>query len=603
MISSVPELDPFRRLVASAGRVCRLADDPDVFDEHHDSEALRAFRAALADLDALLREVDPAPLPAADPPPPTLADLLGVLLRLPGAQGVEELAGRLDDEQVEQVLRHALAMPDTARQADLLVAVAPRLTDTQAERALTVLPAIGRAGEQARTLTALLPRLPEARRPAAARVALAAARRLPTALGHTLVQLAPWLDAAAQAELYDLVAPAPGQRPGHELCALAGWFRPEQRGAALALIVGVGDENLRAVLLGAVAPHLDEAQLAVAVGAAAGIAEPGFRARALAGTARSLPASRRRAAVSAALTAAREPGGGRHSYLALPDLVEMIEPDQFDDALAAVLCVPDEHTRAHVLGLLAVRLTAAQLPAALAGAEAIVEPRARAVASTALVRYLTEELREKAVATAVHALAARPGGGWSAQLQVLLPHLSARQLDELWEAALHEERDHPQHGLSTLLPRVDPTRRAAALETILGYEPAHVAETLAEVAPFLDPALRLRALRAAREIVDPGTRARAIAAVARHLPPGKAAEAGRTALAGAAQLRDPAARAELLAELAALLDAEDRRTALAWAVAAARDAEPEDAWQVARTLVRLVPLLGEATADRTPRTG
>ncbi|WP_433287179.1 hypothetical protein [Micromonospora sp. CA-244673] len=599
----MPELDPFRRLVASAGRVCRLADDPDVFDEYYDSNALRAFREALADLDGLLREVDPVPLPAADLPPPTLADLLGVLLRLPGAQGVEEVAGRLDDELVEQALGHALAMPDSARQADLLVAVAPRLTETQAARALTVVPAMGRAGEQARTLTALLPRLPEARRPAAARVALAAARRLPVALGHTLVQLAPWLDAAARGELYDLVAPAPGQRPGHELCALAGWFRSEQRGAALELIVGVGDENLRAVLLGAIAPHLDEAQLAVALRAAAGITEPGFRARGLAGTARSLPASRRREVVSAALTAAREPGGGRHSYLALSDLVEMIEPDQFDNALAAVLCIPDEHTRAHALGLLAVRLTAAQLPAALAGAEAIADPRARAIASTALVRHVTEELREKAVAIAAHALAARPGAGWSTHLQVLLPHLSDRQLDELWEAALHEERDHPQHGLSTLLPRVHPTRRAAALDTVLGYEPAHLAESLAELAPFLDPALRLRAYRAARRLVDPATQARAIAAVARHLPPGEAAEAGRTALAGASRLRDPAARAALLADLAALLDGEDRRTALAWAVAAARDAEPAEAWPVARTLTRLVPLLREATAESTPRTG
>ncbi|WP_406043672.1 hypothetical protein OG799_05335 [Micromonospora sp. NBC_00898] len=593
-----PEQDPFRRLVAAASRVCRLADHPDVFDEYNDSDELRDFLDALADLDELLREVDPVPLPPAGQPAPTVADALATLLALPDAPGLEELTGWLDDEQVERALQVASTLSDRHRRTNLIVRLAPRLTEAQAERAPTVVPMMDRASQQLLTLVALLPRLPHGRRSGAARFALAAARRLHPATGaSSLVELAPWLDAAQRAELYDMVTGRLRDGPGPELCWLAEHYLPEQRAAALSEIIEVEDGNARALLLTAIAPHLDEAQLAVAVNAAAGITDPGFRARALAGVARSLPAARRRQAVADALAAAREPTGDRHSHLAWKDLFPLLEPDQLGDALAAVAAVRDGHSRAHSLSLLIPLLPSDLLPAATTAAGAIADPGPRAAALTSLVPYLPDEVRTPAVSAAVEALTDRPGGPWASHLRVLAPHLTTEQLAGLWEVALREEREYPQEGLATLAPFVDAERRGQALELTLSYEPEHLVDALHELAPHLDVPRRRRAYQEVRQIEEPASRARGLARLVAYLSPAEAADAAQDALVTAGSLRDPGARSALLAELVPHLDGTSRETALAWAFAAAIAIEPEDRGSTFPALTRLVPLLSGAGGE------
>ncbi|PWR13485.1 hypothetical protein DKT69_20620 [Micromonospora sicca] len=590
-----PEQELFRRLVAAASRVCRLADEPDVFDEYNDSDGLRDFLDALAELDKLLREVDPVPLPPARQPAPTVADVLAVLLALPGVPGLEELTGRLDDEQVEKALRVALNLSDRHRQTNLIVRLAPRLSEVQAQRALTVVPTMDRASQQMLTLVALLPRLPEARRSASARFALAAASRLHPATGaSSLMKLAPWLDAAQRATLYDIVTSRLGDGSGPELCWLAEHYLPEQRTAALNKIIQVADGNSRAVLLTAIAPHLDEAQLAVATDAAAGIIDPGFRARALAGVARSLPAARRRQAVSAALTAAGEATGDGHSYLAWKDLFPLLEPDQLGDALAAVAAVRDGHSRAHSLSLLIPLLPSTLLPTAAAAARAIADHGARAAALASLVPYLPDEVRTSAVSAAAEALTERPGGPWASHLRVLAPHLTTEQLAGLWEVALREEREYPQQALATLAPFVDADRRGQALELALSYEPQHLVDAVHELAPHLDAARRGRAYEEIRQIQEPASRARGLARLVAYLSPPETAEVAQEALATAGTLRDPGARAALLAELVPHLDGTSRETALAWAFAAATAIEPEDRCPGFPALTRLVPLIAGA---------
>ncbi|MGN9892177.1 hypothetical protein [Micromonospora sp. L31] len=581
-----PDQEPFRRLATAADRVCRLADHPDVQDEYNRSDEYAAFRAALAELAAVLRAVDPVSLPSSRRAP-TVADVAATVLDLPGLPGLEEVADRLTDAQVERALIAALALPDRDRQADLLVAVAARLDAGQAERALAAVPHLDRASRQACTVTALLPRLPDERRPRAAAFALAAARRAhPSLILPTVGDLAPWLDATGRAELYAIAAAEQG--PGWHLHLLAAHQLPARRAAVLATALGDEHEPSLARSLAGLAPHLDDEQLATAVAAARGVGDPTWRATALTGLATALAGERRRAAVDAALDAGAQ--GGRLDW---PAVLPLLTPDQMDAALAAVASSPYPDGAAAALGGLLPLLSPARLPAAVAAAHAIRDDRTRAVALAELVPALPAELRATAVAAAVDALVASPVYGWFNPLGALGPHATPAQLARLWAAALAGEDDYPQGALAALAPYVDAERREQALRLALGYEPAHRAEALGGLVPHLDEAQRRRAYRAVSEIGDPSTRAVGLAGLAAYLSAADAAEATEAALTTAAGLRDPVARTRLLTDLARRLDGPARDTALAWAFAAARTIGAEQRGPRFPALTDLVPLLAD----------
>ncbi|WP_446213851.1 hypothetical protein [Micromonospora sp. IBSANI012] len=580
-----PDQEPLRRLATAADRVCRLADHPDVQDEYNRSDEYAAFRAALAELAAVLRTVDPVPLPSSRRAP-TVADVVATVLDLPGLSGLEEVADRLTDAQVERALVAALALPDRDRQADLLVAVAARLDAKQAERALAAVPHLDRASQQARTVTALLPRLPTGRRPRAAAFALVAARRAhPSLILPTVGDLAPWLDATGRTELYGIAAE---HGPEWHLHLLAAHQLPAQRAAVLATALGDEHEPSRARSLAALAPHLDDDQLATAVAAARDIGDPTWRATALTGLATALSGERRRGAVDGALDAGAQ--GGRLDW---PGLLPLLTPDQTDAALAAVAASPYPDGVATALGGLLPLLPPARLPAAVAAAHAIRDGRIRAVALAELVPALPAELRATALAAAIDALLADPVYGWFAPLGAVGPHATPAQLARLWAAALAEEDDYPQGALAALAPYVDAERREQALRLALGYEPAHRAEALGGLVPHLDEAQRRRAYRAVSEIGDPSTRAVGLAGLVAYLSPADAAEATEAALTTAAGLRDPAARTRLLTDLARRLDGPARDTALAWAFAAARTIGAEQRGPRFPALTDLVPLLAD----------
>ncbi|MGW4211222.1 NACHT domain-containing protein [Lentzea sp. NPDC004789] len=267
-------------------------------------------------------------------------------------------------------------------------------------------------------------------------------------------------------------------------------------------------------------------------------------------------------------------------------------PDLVAKALHATADITGEHQRAGAVVDLAPWLTADQRDTALALAQHITQPHARARALTALgdhagalaaVRAISgEKERAEALAALAPRLAAveqptSPAPNLSAALTSAQSITGPHRLIAIAALAAHlPDRDQVlQHLLDTPVP----DHQAEVYTALAHHLPAAIAPALAAVtadptrAEALAPLLTEPQLTEALHTADPRTRARCLTALAQHLPDPQTLHRAHEA---AKAIPDAHDRAEALTRLAPLLPAAPRRQALLDALAAATAVPPEN---------------------------
>jgi hypothetical protein len=401
------------------------------------------------------------------------------------------------------------------------------------------------------------------------------------------------------------------------LAASADHLPVELVAEALTITRGIGYEGARVHAMGALAPHLPEAQqsdvLTEALAAARGIRYESDRARALEALAPHLPP----ALLTEALAVAR--GIGYESYRAralgalAPHLPEAQQPDLLTEALAAARGIKYESDRARVLGALAPNLPEAQQPAVLT--EALAAARGSwyksdlARALGALAPHLPEAQQPDVLTEALaEARGIRSESDRASALGALAPHLPEAQQPAVVTEALASARgigfeSHRADALSALAPHLPPALLTEALAAARGIRSeSDRANALGVLAPHLpeaqQPALLTEALAAARRIGFESYRAWALGALAPHLPEAQQPEMLTEALAAAKGIGNESDLADALSALAPHLPPALLTEALA--VARRIGYESARAWVLAALAPHLPPaLLTEAlTAAR-----
>lgn len=394
----------------------------------------------------------------------------------------------------------------------------------------------------------VVPRLPEPLRADGVRLALAAAEAYEPGdfeddadrWPAVYRALAPFLDEAQLAE-------ALGSAEPEVVVALASRLDHARLDRALA------DATASAALLAGLAPYLDHAQLDTALVAASALADGHERARALAG------------------------------------LAPYLEAVQLERAVAAAAAIMHRHHRAAALTALAPHLGGTRrieaLRLALAATTAIGDNVAQVQLLTALASRLEGAERVAALDRALALAAVETGVETPASL---VAHLDGAQLERALTGALRVEDVCARlTAITALAPRLDPSQLDRALLVVAAAEPwsAPVADTLGGLAPYLDAARLDEALAIAlADTTDLSHRA--LMAVVAHLGPAQQAGAVSAALA-----MPVPERALVLTRMLPHLDGAVRVGALGHARTAAEAVEYP--YQQVEAMTRLCPYLPE----------
>jgi hypothetical protein len=349
---------------------------------------------------------------------------------------------------LEYALEAALAVRRPEDRTRALVAVAPHVPEpghTNALReALTAARAIQRVRDRAGALATLAPLLPPAERTQALREALEAAGADESPGDpEPLAAITPLLPAELLSRLLEVIAGFAGSHRGcHALRAAVPHLPAELLPEVLELAARMEDRDRDYALI-VIAPRLPAPQ---ALEIAAGLKDPGHRARALAEVAVGLPEPERSHTFKRSLQAATEGMKVDHPGVPLAGIAPLLPPELLPEVLELVAGRKDSRIRGATLLAVAPRLPAEYLPQALELVEGIKDPRMRSQCLGTLVPRLP-------VAQALAIVATIPDLSWRRRtLLDLATRVPEEQRDPLLEQAfqLPDEGDHvPSGGLLT----------------------------------------------------------------------------------------------------------------------------------------------------------
>jgi hypothetical protein len=522
-----------------------------------------------------------------------------------------------DRAQYGDVAGHWAGPVDEVFRGKTLAAFAPQLPPDLLNEALLLAAKLPDGGDRAGALTALAPRVAESNRPGVVEQARQAALTIEydTSRFKALIALAPLLPN--------------GQRRDALRQALDG--------------AAAEWDLTRMELLVAMAPALPSDLLADAHTMAEGIAGDGYRVRALAGLADSLPAEQRPGLLRQAVDALKT-----DKWLlereALSDLVPHLPSDLLTEVLDLVIAGPYDDFRVRALRALAPYLPPDLLARCLA-AVAISDDFGRAGTLRVLARYLPEDDHRAVQRIAMETtFAITEFNARREQLDLLLPVLHPGLLDQAvaaceamdddgyrpkaltclaigrpgagrddildkaLDAARHATNPSIRAGLLPALARKLPEdRRTEVMAEVLAAVPEidHAgsrATALANLGGDLAADQLARAVTMAAAIDDPAYRAEALTGLARSAPAGREPGLLDEALAAATAIDDDRARVKALVALAPALPDSRRADALGRALDAALADEFDRSEQL--TLIASLlspPLLAEAVATVSAR--
>ena len=290
------------------------------------------------------------------------------------------LAGRLAEDQVEQMLAAVLAIQDEDSRAEALSSLAERLTGDHVERALAAALAIKAEWRRAMALSSLVRQLSGTRQLEVIEQALAAALGIRNE------------DSRAEA-----------------LSSLAERLAGDQVERTLAAALAIRDEDSLAKVLSRLAVQLSGDQVERALAAARAIQDAYSRAEALSSLAGQMSGARQTEVVEQALAAAlaiKEEWGRAEALSRLAGQMSGArQTEVIEQALAAALAIRDAYSRAEVLSGLAGQMSGARqtevIEQALAAALAIKEEWSCAEALSGLARQLSGDQVERVLAAAL----------------------------------------------------------------------------------------------------------------------------------------------------------------------------------------------------------
>jgi hypothetical protein len=200
---------------------------------------------------------------------------------------------------------------------------------------------------------------------------------------------------------------------------------------ALDIAGSIPDAPLRAEVIAAVAPHLDEAVRARVLGELLAEAretdDPGTAARVLTAVAPALPEADRQAAVDDALSAIHTVEDGMlRSYL-LRFLTPFIPAERLADVVAEAGRLSGNGDRGRVVAALAPRVPRSLLPDLIRLCQEIADLGGAIRAVVHLAEAAQEDVRREVLARALSTMAAAPGPGQVYSLVQLIPHLNTEQ--------------------------------------------------------------------------------------------------------------------------------------------------------------------------------
>jgi len=283
--------------------------------------------------------------------------------------------------------------------------------------------------------------------------------------------------------------------------------------------------------------------------------------------------------------------------IVLKDLAGLLNPAQYGRVVSAVTDFPQDHVRAHLLGMLVDRVPAGESINALAVAGSFDEPWSRARALTKILPHLPVEDRQAAEDQVIAAIdQMRPEQPQSMQLAEAAPFLNGPQLEHALQLTLG--MDNPScwlHALGGLAPYLTPKQQDRALTAAISDgEDGVVAEAIRHLAAYLTVEQMRRALTVATAIASTADRVHALTALVPHLEARLREEATALVLTTAETLDGAHRRAQALIALAAQLPVDYRQPALAQAFIATTAISDEN--MLSSILTTLGPLITPAAS-------
>jgi hypothetical protein len=380
------------------------------------------------------------------------------------------------------------------------------------------------------------------------------------------------------------------------LAALAPHLDKDDLTTVLQATLAIRDGWSKAQVLAALAPQLDQDDLTTALQATLAIRDERYKAQVLAALAPHLDKDDLTTAVQAALAI----GGGRSKAQVLAALAPQLDQEQRQRALTAAfqstLAIWDERYKAQVLAALAPHLVQDDLTTALRATLAIRDGWSKVQALAALAPHLVQEQRQRALIAAFQAALAIRGERSKVQaLAALAPQLDQEQrqraLTAAFQAILAMDDERPKvQALAVLAPHLVQDDLTTAFQSTLAiWDERYKAQVLAALAPHLDQEQRQQALTAAFQatlaIRGERSKVQALAVLAPHLVQDDLTTAFQSALA----IRDGWSKVQALAALAPHLDQNQRQRALTTAFQATL--AMDDGWPKAQALGTLAPHL------------
>lgn len=502
---------------------------------------------------------------------PALDDLLAFASDLSDqgnrASALVKLVPRLPADRLDAVLDVAFA--DEHQRTRVMEIVLSRAAPAQIARIRSAAGQLTRRWPQYDLLVALLPHLSEEERAAVLEKLVATLERHPDVDLPTRARaLAPRL---RPDQLDRLVAVGlRGEDRAHFLASVCDRLADSRLGSLVSEVCA--DPTAYHGVLGRLAARLGDQPLAAMLHAAHTIDDDRARGEALANLARYLPEPARSAAIEAsvaAAVAAMDTQVKPWARVLMDTLLPQADHDQVGKLLAAEQAARGRGMDSNFAAI-APFATPSQLTAAIAAGIAparLGEPLPESAPITLtvgdlvnVIPHLPETLQDSVVRTVLPRFD---------PLMYRIPHLSADQAAEvLRRIDVRAEPWRVAHCIGYLASFLGVARLDEAMAVVLAIEEeVFLGEALIGIAPRLGPGHLARALHAATEIVDADTRAHTLVGLAPYLDRLGIVPA---ALSAALSVPDPPDRARRLLEVAALLPADGRATALgaAWATLA-----------------------------------
>jgi len=356
------------------------------------------------------------------------------------------------------------------------------------------------------------------------------------------------------------------------------------------------NEQMRAIVLGELAPHLSDQLLAQALQTAQAFGDEYYRAKALVTLAPYLPIDQQPSVLAQTLQTAQNIQDEYHRSLALTQLAPLLPDDQrpimLAQALQAALTIHDEQYRVIALRGLAPHLSGPELAQALQAALTIHDKSQRALALEGLAPHLPSLLLAQALQAA---LVTDDEYSRAKVLGILTPYLPNDQQPVVLAQALQaaqtiQDEYHRALALGRLAPHLPNDQQqgtlARAFQIALGIQSIHDRSlALSELAQHLSDQQLAQALHAAQTIQKESYRANALVWLAPYLPNSLLAQALQTAY----NIQNESDLARTLGKLSLYLPDDQQPVVLAKALQVAQTIRDE--YHRALALNRLAPYL------------